>query len=181
LRVCDLVRAAIRRLVPRCTALEELGRFGLCAHHRAAAGRPPRLVGDPDARFECDALIVVTGQDKPGVPESIDVMDELLERRWPIFAVSTVTGTGLDDLRKHTFEAFGIIRVYTKEPGKPADRSAPFTLPRGATVADLATRIHKDLAATMKFARVWGPSAFDGATVHKDHPLSEGDVVEIHA
>jgi len=102
-------------------------------------------------------------------------------RRWPIHAVSCVTGEGLDALRRKTFDALGVIRVYTKEPGKAADRAAPFTLPRGATVADLALRIHKDVAATMKFARVWGPSAFDGQSVHHDHVLAEGDVVEIHA
>jgi ribosome-interacting GTPase 1 len=183
--VFDLVRAADLAwlVLDGATALEGLDEvFGLLrAHHIALQpiGRP-RLALDPDARFECDALIVVTGLDKAGVAESIDVMDELLERRWPILAVSAVTRAGLDGLRKRTFEAFNIVRVYTKEPGKHADRSAPFTLPRGATVADLATRIHKDLAAAMKFARVWGPSAFDGATVHKDHVLAEGDVVEIH-
>ena len=72
------------------------------------------------------------------------------------------------------------MRIYTKQPGKPRDGSAPFTLPGGATVADLAVRIHKDLIGTMKFARVWGKSAFDGQAVQKDHVLIEGDVVEIH-
>ena len=73
-----------------------------------------------------------------------------------------------------------LVRVYTKQPGKSADRSSPFTLTSGATVGDLAARIHKDIAATMKFARVWGPSAFEGQSVHADHVLAEGDVVEIH-
>jgi ribosome-interacting GTPase 1 len=27
---------------------------------------------------------------------------------------------------------------------------------------------------------VWGPSAFDGQAVQKDHVLAEGDIVEIH-
>jgi uncharacterized protein len=126
------------------------------------------------------ALIVVTGADKPEVAGAMDVIDELLDRRWPLLAVSTVTGEGLDALRRRTFEAFEIIRVYTKQPGKPPDRDAPFTLPRGATVADLARKIHQDILANMKFARVWGPSAFDGQTVHRDHELAEGDVVEIH-
>ena len=127
------------------------------------------------------ALVVFTGLDKPAAADSIGAFDELTERRWPIHAVSCVTGKGLDALRRKTFDALDLIRVYTKEPGKPADRDAPFTLPRGATVADLALRIHKDVAATMKFARVWGPSAFDGQSVHHDHVLAEGDVVEIHA
>jgi len=184
--VFDLVRAADLAwlVLEGATALERLDQvFGLLrAHHITLQPiARPRFAPDPEARFECDALMVFTGLDKPGVAEAIDVMDELLDRRWPIVAVSSMTGAGLDDLRRRTFEAFNIVRVYTKEPGKPADRRAPFTLPRGSTVADLATRIHKDLAATMKFARVWGPSAFDGATVHKDHVLAEGDVVEIHS
>jgi ribosome-interacting GTPase 1 len=94
---------------------------------------------------------------------------------------SSASGAGLDELRRRTFEVFDVIRVYTKQPGKAADRRAPFALPRGSTVGDLAARIHKDLLADLKFARVWGPSAFDGQAVHRDHVLAEGDVVEIHS
>ena len=112
--------------------------------------------------------------------EAIPVLEELLERRWRVAAVSCQDGTGLEALKQATFDAFGIIRVYTKQPGKPRDESAPFALPRGATIADLAERIHKDLLATMTFARVWGASAFDGQAVQKEHVLAEGDVVEIH-
>jgi len=72
------------------------------------------------------------------------------------------------------------MRIYTKQPGKPRDGSAPFALPIGSTVGDLAERIHKDLLDTMTFARVWGTSAFDGQAVQKDHVLAEGDIVEIH-
>jgi len=92
-----------------------------------------------------------------------------------------VNGVGLEELKRRTFRAMEIIRVYTKQPGKPADRNAPYTLPRGAKVGDLAERIHKDLLASMKFARIWGSGAFDGQTVQKDHLLLEGDIVEIHA
>lgn len=126
------------------------------------------------------AMLVLTGLDKVDVAGAIDVVDELLERRWPLVAVSSASGAGLDDLKRKTFDALEIVRVYTKQPGKPPDRSAPFTLPRGATVAELAQRVHKDLLASMKFARVWGPRVFDGQAVQKDHVLAEGDVVEIH-
>ncbi|MBE3071577.1 MAG: TGS domain-containing protein [Acidobacteria bacterium] len=144
----------------------------------AVGSAPPRAEEGP--RVLKPALIVLTGLDKPEVPESVDVVDELLERRWPIVAVSSTTGAGLDQLRRRTFTALDIVRVYSKEPGKPPDRSAPFTLPRGATVADLAERIHKDVLGTMKFARVWGTVAFNGQAVQRDHVLTEGDVVEIH-
>jgi ribosome-interacting GTPase 1 len=143
------------------------------------AGRA-RVPTDPDVRHETDALVVVTKLDRPDAAGAVEALDDLLGRRWLVAGVSTATGAGLEALKRVTFEASGIIRVYTKEPGRPADRSTPFTLRRGSTVGDLAARIHKDLAAAMTFARVWGPSAFDGATVHRDHVLAEGDVVEIH-
>ena len=141
------------------------------------AGTPPSYL---NAAVQKPAIIVVTKLDRPAVAEAIPVLEELLERRWRVAAVSCQEGTGLEALKQATFDAFGIIRVYTKQPGKPRDASAPFALPRGATIADLAERIHKDLLGTMTFARVWGASAFDGQAVQKEHVLAEGDVVEIH-
>jgi ribosome-interacting GTPase 1 len=141
------------------------------------AGTAPRY---DTAAVQKKALVVLTGLDVAGVAETIPVVEELLENRWCVIGVSSLDGTGLADLARRTYEAFEIMRVYTKQPGKPRDASAPFALPRGATVGDLAERIHKDLAATMTFARVWGASAFDGQSVQKDHVLADGDVVEIH-
>jgi ribosome-interacting GTPase 1 len=125
-------------------------------------------------------LLVVTGMDRPGSDENLEILKELLERPWPLVPVSTVTGEGLDTLTRRTFEAREIVRVYTKQPGKPPDRNEPFTLGRGSTVADLALSIHKDIREKLKFARVWGESVFDGQTVQQEHVLEEGDVVELH-
>ncbi len=126
------------------------------------------------------ALVLLTGVDRPEAAESVNVIDDLFGHRWPLVPVSIFTPSSLVLLGRRTFEALEIIRVYTKQPGKPPDRDKPFTLPRGATVADLALRIHKDLLASMKFARVWGSQVFDGQTVQREHVLFEGDVVEIH-
>jgi hypothetical protein len=132
-------------------------------------------------RIAKPALLVVTGADRPEVADSIEAVDDLLEHRWPLRAVSSRDGRGLDALRRGTFEALDIIRVRTRQPGKPVNPDdPPFTLRSGATIADLAARIHKDLLAHMKFARVWGADVFDGQTVHRDHVLSDGDTVEIH-
>jgi ribosome-interacting GTPase 1 len=127
------------------------------------------------------ALVIATGIDREGGEEDVAIVDELLEHRWPLIPVSVPAKRGIDDLARRTFEALGIVRVYTKQPGKPPDRRAPFTVRHGATVGELAAKVHKDLAATMKHARIWGPSAFDGQVVHADHVLVEGDIVEIHA
>ena len=73
-----------------------------------------------------------------------------------------------------------MVRVYAKQPGKPPDLGKPFTVPVGATVADLARQIHRDLPETMRFARLWGHGRFDGQQVHKSEVLQDRDVVEIH-
>ena len=126
------------------------------------------------------ALLVVTGADQPESAEDVEILRELLPDPWPIFPVSTVDGRGVDELKRACFEALEIIRVYTKKPGKPADREQPFTLSRGATVRDLGETIHRELVKEIKSARVWGEGLFDGQTVQLEHVLSDGDVVELH-
>jgi hypothetical protein len=33
---------------------------------------------------------------------------------------------------------------------------------------------------TLRYARIWGPSGFDGQTVGHEHHVADGDVVELH-
>jgi len=183
--VFDLVRGAdlLWIVVDGLLVLEELDETLTLLNARGIAARPVGSAPCPELpeRVQQRALLVVTRLDRREVAESVEVADELLEHQWRIVPVSCLTGAGLDALKRKTFEAFDLIRIYTKQPGKPPDRGTPFTLPRGATVADLAVRIHKDLLEQMKFARVWGATAFEGQTVQRDHVLAEGDVVEIHA
>jgi ribosome-interacting GTPase 1 len=40
--------------------------------------------------------------------------------------------------------------------------------------------VHKDFAARLKFARVWGQQTYDGQMVQRDYVVQEGDVVELH-
>ena len=126
------------------------------------------------------ALLVVTGADHETAAADLEALDELLEGRWPFVGVSGLSGAGMADLGAATFRALDIVRVYSKEPGKPPDLDRPFTLPRGATVDDLAAKIHKEIAAGLRYARVWGRSSHDGQSVGGGHVLGEGDVVELH-
>jgi ribosome-interacting GTPase 1 len=105
---------------------------------------------------------------------------ELTGIRYPAFAVSATTGQSLGEVGSLLFCQLGIVRVYTKVPGRPPDRNRPFTLRRGQTVDDVAWFVHKDVARSLKYARVWGKSGFDGQHVGRDHPLADGDVVELH-
>src|SRR5262245_23545535 len=105
---------------------------------------------------------------------------ELASLRYPALAVSAMSGQGLDEMGVWLFDHLGIVRVYTKAPGKAADRSRPYALRRGQTVADVARFVHKDLAQSLKHARVWGASGFDGQQVGPAHVVADGDIVELH-
>jgi hypothetical protein len=47
-------------------------------------------------------------------------------------------------------------------------------------VGDVARLVHRDLVRTLRYARIWGPSGFDGQTVGHEHRVADGDVVELH-
>jgi hypothetical protein len=98
----------------------------------------------------------------------------------PLRSVSAERGDGIEELRPLLFELLGRVRIYAKEPGRKPDLERPFVLPRGATVLDLANAVHKEFAARLRFARLWGHARFDGQQVERDHVLFDRDVVELH-
>ncbi len=124
--------------------------------------------------------LVANKIDAEGAGDRLEIVREMYGSRFPIHVISAETGQGLEELRNALYEALGVIRVYTKKPGKPADMDAPFTIKRGGTLMELAERIHRELPEKLKSARVWGTGVFDGQTVPRDHVLHDRDVVEIH-
>lgn len=113
----------------------------------------------------------------------LEVLAELEEPHFPVRLVSAQTGLGLGEIGPWLWRALGLVRVYTKSPGKPAERERPFTLRVGEqTVADAARLVHRDMERTLRFARVWGRSvAADGQHVGREHRLADRDVLELHA
>lgn len=126
------------------------------------------------------ALVAATKADLPGAEENAEILRELLGDRLPLLAVSTQTGLNLELLKHQLYTMLGVIRVYTKAPGKPVDRTAPFVLKRGSTVVDAARHVHQDFVHKLKYARIWGSERFAGQMVHREHVLEDGDVVEFH-
>ena len=96
----------------------------------------------------------------------------------PVVAVSILDDASLDAFRAAAWELTGLIRVRLRNGGHTD--AGPLALPSGATVADVATAVHKDLGATCAGGRIWGPSArFHGQLVGRTHVVADGDVVEI--
>jgi ribosome-interacting GTPase 1 len=124
-------------------------------------------------------LVIANKCDDESLDEICEIFLELLQEDWPMLAVSALTGRGLDRLKQAVFEQLELVRVYAKPPGKDPDYEQPFVLKKGATVEQLAGRVHKDFLEKLKYARVWGSAEFDGQMVQRDYVLQDGDVVEL--
>ncbi|HET9594249.1 MAG TPA: GTPase [Anaeromyxobacteraceae bacterium] len=139
-----------------------------------APGESPLVAARP-------VLLVLNKSDLDGDGTFAALAREAFPGDLPSFTVSALRGDGLAALPPRLYGELHRIRVHTKEPGHAPDQDRPFVLPEGATVEDLAERVHHDLAAHLRFARLWGPHArFDGQQVDRRHVLGEGDVVELH-
>jgi ribosome-interacting GTPase 1 len=135
----------------------------------------------PDPFFiELPTLLVGNKSDLDPEPDEVQVLEELLGVRFPAVATSATTGRGLDEIGPLLFKGLQIVRVYTKAPNRPPDHDRPFTVRHGQTVLDVARLVHKDVAAGLRHARIWGTGVFDGQQVGADHQVEDGDVVEIH-
>ena len=137
--------------------------------------------GESEAPVAARPILAVGNKlDLAGAASNFDEMKDLCGGDVPMLAVSASTGQGLPEMLAALFDLLGVIRLYAKKPGKPADEVAPFILPRGGTVDDMARLVHRELAESLRHARVWGAGVHDGQQVHQSHVLSDKDIVELH-
>ena len=156
----------------------------MLTEHWPATNDAARLEANDDDPFalRLPALLLANKAELVADPKAeLEALLELAQFRYPALAVSATTGHGLGEIAPWLFERLGIVRVYTKVPHRAPDRDRPFTLRRGQTVRDLARLVHQDLEHSLRFARVWGRSGFDGQQVGADHLVADGDVVELHS
>jgi ribosome-interacting GTPase 1 len=125
-------------------------------------------------------LVVANKLDAQGGGENLEFLREIVGKDLPILPVSAVTGEGIEEMKAALYELLGVVRVYSKIPGKKADMKKPFVVKRGSTVLDVARKIHREFGDHLKFARVWGSGKFDGQVVERDHIVEDEDVLEVH-
>lgn len=142
-------------------------------------GTPPEHIEDFSVEH-VRTILVANKSDADGAADRLEIVREMFAPRFPIHVIAAEHGTGLEELRTAVFKFLNVIRVYSKQPGKPPDKSAPFTCPAGSTVADFAGLVHRDFVEKLRSARIWGSGVFDGQAVGRDHPLHDKDVVELH-
>ncbi|MBI2663019.1 TGS domain-containing protein [Candidatus Woesearchaeota archaeon] len=118
-----------------------------------------------------DLVILMFNNDK----EKKLLEDELYDIDIPI-----LTYTNQSNLNDKIWNKLGLIKVYTKQPGKEKDYP-PVALKKGSIVRELAEHVHKDFVKKFKFARVWGKSVkFNSQRVGMDHIMQDNDIVELH-
>jgi uncharacterized protein len=142
-----------------------------------------RQTGGPspdDGEIAKRALLVGNKGDGEDAKERGAFLAELYAVDFPVLTVSAASGSNLEALRQALYNGLGVLRVYTKSPGRKPDLDAPFVLKQGSTILDVAEAVHKDIAASLKFARVWGTDKFDGQRVTRDYVVHDGDMIELH-
>jgi small GTP-binding protein len=107
------------------------------------------------------------------------ISSTLQSKKMNFCIISCKTQENIEELKKKFVENSGIIRIYTKQPGKPVDED-PTTMKIGSTVDDLAKKIFFS-GVKIKETRVTGPSSkFPNQTVGLKHILKDKDIVEFH-
>jgi ribosome-interacting GTPase 1 len=132
-------------------------------------------------RLAPPGLLVANKLDLPGAPDTFEALADLYRDRFSCLAISAFTGLHLDRFARALFDLLGLVRVYTKAPGKKADLTSPFILRRGQTVLDSARLVHKDFSEHLKFARLFHPQGgHDGLAVERTHLVQDEDILEFH-
>jgi len=149
-----------------------------------------RLLAHDDERDEADpwltkpTIVVGNRADLEGSLDAFQKLELTFGGNFPVVMASGEEGVGLSELGEEIFRALRVIRVYTKSPREKLEefeRANPLVLAPGATVAEAAGELHKDLARSLKYAVLWGRSGkFHGQRVGRGHQLTDEDIVELH-
>jgi len=126
------------------------------------------------------ALILGNKCDLDKAMEGYRAIEPRFRDTLPMLPISAKEGMNLEAFKKEVYQLLGIIRIYTKVPGKEPDLTEPVVLKKGSTVEDVALSVHKDFFAKLRYAKIWGSGKFDGQMVKRDHQVNEGDVIELH-
>ncbi len=177
-RRADMILVVVDLQTDPEAQLEETVSF--LKENRVAPVRSAHLYEEKNKWTFLPFMVAANKDDDRSTEENLDIFKSLLEDNWLMVAVSAKNKRNFEIFKKSLFDCLEIIRVYTKIPGKDPDFGTPFVLKKGSVLEDLATKVHKDFAEKLKYARMWGKSVYDGQMVQRDYVLEDGDVVELH-
>lgn len=110
---------------------------------------------------------------------------EYLRKKYPsysLYGVSAEESINLEGFKDFIWKELGFIWVYLKEQKKEPDMQRPLVLNRGDNVEKVCLKIHKDILAKFKYARIKGKSVkFEWQRVGLEHIVEDEDIIEIYA
>jgi uncharacterized protein len=125
-------------------------------------------------------IIVFNKSDLLNETQKRKVAATIKSKRLNGILVSTTTEANLNELKQKLFKETGLIRIYMKEPGKPAS-PIPMVIHPNSTVKDVAEKILKGFSKKIKEIRITGPSSkFPNQKVGLSHKIKDKDIVEFH-
>ncbi len=126
-------------------------------------------------------IIVVNFSDLLLPEEKRKLERKMQSKKYNFQIISTfpfIKENGIEELKKKIFDSFNVIRIFTKEPGKPK-ANKPMILQPASNVKDVAEKILKGLSKRIIETKIWGPSSkFGGQVVGLTHKLKDLDTVE---
>ena len=164
----DLGNAALNQIEAITTQLERM-RIGI------GIGKTEEVI-----LSQQKALIIGNKIDLDEASQNYTALQNKYKDQLPMIAISAKEGIGLEELKLKIYQMLNIIRVYTKAPGQKPEFTDPIILKKGSTLADAAASVHKDFAAKLKYARIWGSGKHDGIMAKRNHVLQDSDIIELH-
>ncbi|GAC1342515.1 MAG: GTP-binding protein [Ktedonobacteraceae bacterium] len=149
-----------------------------CQDVRAPFGVLKDVIAEVNAaEIHLPSMLAATKMDE-AVEGDFATLRAAVQEEMPVVGVSIIDDESLTLFKEAVWKLTGLIRVYLRH-NKIVD-DEPLALQPGATVANVAIGIHKEMGVKFRNARIWGPSArFDGQQVGRDHRVQDGDIVEI--
>lgn len=125
-------------------------------------------------------IIVFNKSDLLSHDEKRKVEATIKSKRLNGILLSALTGENLIQLKQTILAETGLIRIYMKEPGKPASPN-PMVVQPNSTVKNVAEKILKGFSGKVKETRITGPSSkFPNQKVGLSHVVKDLDVIEFH-
>ncbi len=139
----------------------------------------PHNIDSSERAFRKKTLVIGNKSDRSAAEENFQIFKEI-HQDTDMISVSASKELNLEVFKEKIYSRLDILRVYSKSPGKKADKNEPFVFDKGSTLMDMAKAVHKDFATKLKFARIWNSEKYQGQKVNKDYVLQDEDILELH-
>jgi small GTP-binding protein len=123
--------------------------------------------------------ILANKEDAQGAKDRLELLRDQIGESLELIPISCTSPGNVHRIPQMIIDWLGVIRVYTKIPGKKPDMEHPYTVFAGQTVEDICALVHRDFYENLRFARLWRGKA-EAITVSRSETVKDEDILELH-